>query len=58
MKWDDIQQVVRILAFMVAGFLGERGGLDPANIETLGGAFLALASVAWWFFWNRKPKAE
>lgn len=57
MKWEDIQQVVRILAFMVAGFLGERGGLDPANVETLGGALLAIASVVWWWFWNRNKTA-
>lgn len=54
MNWNDIQQVVRILAYAAAGWLGAKGGLDPANVETLGGALLGLVSVAWWFFWNRK----
>jgi hypothetical protein len=54
MNWNDIQQIVRIVAFAVAGWLGNAGGLDPANTETLAGAFIALASVGWWWFWNRK----
>ena len=53
MKWEDIQQFARIICFMVAGWLGNAGGLDPSNVETVGGALLALASVAWWFVWNR-----
>lgn len=53
-SWDDTQQLFRIGAYALAGWLGARGNLDPANIETLGGALLGLASVAWWWFWNRR----
>jgi hypothetical protein len=53
-SWDDIQQLVRIVAYMASGWLVSIGQLDVANGETLGGALLALASVVWWWFWNRK----
>ena len=53
MKWEDIQQFVRILCFMASGALVNAGQLDAANGETLGGALLGVASVAWWFIWNR-----
>lgn len=54
MNWNDIQQIVRIVMYGAAGWLGAAGGLDPANVETLGGALVALVSVGWWWFWNRK----
>jgi hypothetical protein len=54
MNWNDVQQIARIVAYAAAGWLGAKGGLDPANVETLGGAILGIVSVAWWFFWNRK----
>jgi hypothetical protein len=54
MTWDNVQQIARILAYGVSGYLVNAGQLDPANGETLGGALLGLLSVAWWFFWNRK----
>lgn len=55
-SWDDIQQIVRIVAYMISGWLVSLGHLDIANGETLGGAILAVASVAWWWFWNRRGK--
>ena len=58
MSWDNIQQLVRILAYGAAGWLVNAGHLDPSNGETLGGALLGLASVAWWWFWNRKQTAK
>lgn len=54
MGWNDIQQIARIIAYAASGFLVNAGQLDPANGETLGGAILAILSVAWWWFWNRK----
>lgn len=54
MTWDNVQQFARILAYGASGYLVNAGQLDPANGETLGGAILALLSVGWWFFWNRK----
>lgn len=54
MNWNDIQQIVRIAAYGVAGWLANAGGLDPSNTETLAGGIIALASVGWWWFWNRK----
>jgi hypothetical protein len=57
MTWDNVQQIARILAYGVSGYLVNAGQLDPANGETLGGALLGLLSVAWWFFWNRKKEA-
>jgi hypothetical protein len=57
MTWDNVQQIARILAYGVSGYLVNAGQLEPANFETLGGALLGLLSVAWWFFWNRKKEA-
>ena len=57
MTWDDIQQIIRIVAYAISGFLVSAGQLDPAHGETLGGALLGLASVGWWWFWNRKKPA-
>lgn len=54
MNWNDIQQIVRIVLYGAAGWLVNAGQLDAANAETLAGGALAIVSVAWWWFWNRK----
>ena len=56
MNWDSVQQLIRIVLQFLSGFLVGKGILDAANAEVLTGALLSLASVAWWYFWNRKAK--
>lgn len=54
MTWDSVQQIIRIVLQFLSGLLVGKGILDATNAEIFSGALLSLASVAWWFVWNRK----
>lgn len=54
MTWDSIQQAVRIVLYALSGSLVTKGYLTEEVLNTLIGAVLALGSVGWWFFWERK----
>lgn len=53
MQWEDIQQFVRKAADMAAGALVIAGGLDPSHVSTISGIIMGVASIVWWFVWNR-----
>lgn len=54
MKWDTIQQLIRILAQMGGAALVTNGMLTEDMATQLTGGVMALASVAWWIFWESK----
>jgi hypothetical protein len=51
--WDSIQQIVRIVMYMVSGYLVKMGWPEDMTVALTGGA-IGLATVGWWFFWERK----
>jgi hypothetical protein len=53
MNWDTIQQLVRIIAQVVAGMLVSKGLLTEELGVTLTGAVVSLGSVLWWALWQR-----
>lgn len=59
MDWNTLQQVVRMLALTVAGFLAGRGYLDQGATDYFVSAVMAVSTFVWWGLWNRKrePKA-
>jgi|694.fasta_scaffold115528_5 hypothetical protein len=54
MNWDNIQQFIRIVLQLAAGFMVQRGLLTEEMAVTATGALMSLAGVAWWMFWNKK----
>jgi hypothetical protein len=52
MTWDTVQQLVRIILQLVAGWLLSRGWITEEMSTTLVGSLLSLAGIAWWAFWN------
>ena len=53
MNWDTIQQLVRILMQLVAGYLVNSGLITEDMSTTLVGAVVSLGGIAWWIFWDR-----
>lgn len=53
MQWEDIQQFVRKAADWAAGALVLAGGFDPSHASTISGILVGVASLVWWFAWNR-----
>jgi hypothetical protein len=54
MNWDTVQQFIRIVLQLAAGFMVQRGLLTEEMAVTATGAILSLAGVLWWAFWNKK----
>lgn len=54
MTWDTVQQLVRIVMQVAAGYLIGRGLLSEEMATTLTGGVLSLANVAWWLLWERR----
>jgi hypothetical protein len=53
MTWDTVQQLVRIIMQIAAGFLVQRGLITEAMSTTLVGSVLSLGGIAWWMLWDR-----
>jgi hypothetical protein len=53
MEWEDIQQFVRKGADWAAGALVVAGGFDPSQAPTISGIIVGIASLAWWWAWNK-----
>ena len=54
MTWDNVQQLIRIVMHIVAGYLLNNGIVTEEVSTQLTAGVISLASVAWWFFWNKK----
>ena len=57
MTWDTVQQIVRILMQLAAGFLVQRGLITEAMSTTLVGSAVSLLGIAWWVLWDRTRSA-
>lgn len=53
MNWDTIQQFVRIVMQLAAGFLVQRGLITEEMSVTLVGAVVSIGGIAWWALWER-----
>lgn len=51
--WDSIQQIVRIVMQVLAGFLVGQGFITESMTETVIGAGVSVAALVWWIFWER-----
>ncbi len=53
MTWDTVQQLVRIIMQIAAGFLVQRGILTEEMSITLVGSGVSLIGVLWWALWDK-----
>lgn len=53
MNWDTIQQLVRIIAQFVGGYLVSAGLITEGLVQELTGGAISIAMLAWWAFWER-----
>jgi hypothetical protein len=58
MTWDTVQQLVRIILQLVAGWLLSRGFITEEMSTTLVGSLLSIGGVVWWIAWDSKRPAE
>lgn len=52
LTWDSMQQLVRILAQFVGGYLVSQGLITEGMMSEFVGGILSLGGIAWWIFWN------
>ena len=52
MKWDSVQQLIRIVIQIAAGALVSRGFITEDLATQLTGGVMSLATVVWWMFWE------
>lgn len=57
MNWDTVQQFVRILMQLAAGWLVNQGIITADMSTTLVGAIVSVAGIAWWALWERSRPA-
>lgn len=53
MKWDSVQQFIRIGMQMVAGSLVTQGYLTEDVGMQLSAGVVSIAGVVWWYYWNK-----
>lgn len=58
MSWDTVQQLLRIILQVAAGFVVGQGYLNAEMATTATGAIMSLAGVIWWAVWNNKKPAS
>lgn len=58
MTWDTVQQLVRILMQLAAGFLVQRGLITEDMSATLVGSVVSLGGILWWALWEAKRPGE
>lgn len=58
MTWDTVQQLVRILMQLAAGFLVNQGLITSDMSTTLVGSVVSIGGILWWVLWDRNRPAE
>jgi hypothetical protein len=59
MDWESGQQLIRKMGDAVAGMLVAYGAVAADAYTVVAGAIVGVASLGWWYIWNRKrPAAE
>jgi len=54
LKWDEIQQVLRIGLYTAAGFTLGQGVTEEELFQQAVAGVLAIATFVWWLFWERQ----
>lgn len=54
MKWDSIQQLVRIVAYAGGGYMFGDAVANGAEYQAAVGGALQVGAFAWWYAWERK----
>jgi hypothetical protein len=54
MNWDSIQQLVRIVAYAVGGYLLGDAVANSEQFQAAVGGLVSVGAFAWWFYWERK----
>lgn len=54
--WDSVQQLVRIVAQFIGGYLVSQGLITEGMVSEFVGGILSLGAIAWWVFWNGSRK--
>jgi hypothetical protein len=58
MTWDTVQQLLRIILQLAAGWLLNQGIITEEMSTTLVGSLLSIGGIAWWALWERsRPSA-
>jgi hypothetical protein len=57
-NWDTVQQLVRIIMQIGAGFLVQRGLITEEMGVTLVGSLVSLAGIGWWALWESGRPAD
>jgi hypothetical protein len=57
MNWDSLQQIIRILMQLGAGWLVNQGWITADMSTTLVGALISVAGIVWWALWERTRPA-
>jgi len=58
MTWDTVQQLVRIIMQIAAGFLVQRGLITEDMAVTFTGSAVSLIGIIWWMVWTNKRPTE
>lgn len=53
MKWDSVQQFIRIGMQMVASALVTQGYLNEDVAMQFSAGVVSIAGVVWWYYWNK-----
>lgn len=52
--WDGLQQLIRIVLYIVSGWFVREGWIDENTATQLIGAGIAVATGVWTIWWNRR----
>jgi hypothetical protein len=58
MNWDTVQQLVRILVQLGAGYMLKEGLITEDMVTTFVSATVSLGGIVWWIMWERKRATE
>jgi hypothetical protein len=58
MDWNSIQQLIRIIMQIAAGYLISMGVMTEEIATAMTGGVVSLGMVVWWVFWERHRLAE
>lgn len=53
MKWDTVQQVLRIALYSGGGYLFGDAVAQSEMYQAAAGGLLSVGAFLWWWFWER-----
>lgn len=58
MNWDSIQQVIRIVAYAVGGYVLGDAVAQSAQFQAAVGGLISIGAFGWWVLFERKRIAD